>query len=151
MPSPNQQTLDIPLSSDIRSSDWLYMKKLLTDLQRELAEGKRYFLRIVANWVQAYDMLRAFEDVVMVESGDPSQSERKFFIGNLAVLKGYGIHILNILEAHNLEIPKALGVAVSDLLAMVEELGAMEKAYGVSSPAPAKKNLLEDMFGAPGR
>lgn len=142
MSPPDQQLLDIPFSSDIRSSDWFYMKRFLAELQRELAEGKRYYLKIVGGWCQAYDMLRAYEDAILLH-GEPSQAERRFFMGNLAVIKGFGIHILNIVESGNLEIPKEMGISLKDLVAMVEELGAMEKAYTL---APMKYERFKELW-----
>jgi hypothetical protein len=141
-----QELLELPISEDIRSSDWQYVRRFLTNLQRELREGKKLFLKLVADWSTAYDMLRAFEDSVMFSESGPSLSERQFFLGNVVILRGLGIHILNLLETHDLEIPPEMGLTVKDLAAMLAELKGTEAAHSIEE-VPSKSKLLEEIFG----
>jgi hypothetical protein len=131
---------------DIRHSDWFYMKKFLADFHRDMAATDRHLLKIIGNWLTAYDMLKTYEDVLIID-GNPNQLERDYFRASLAIIKGHGIHLLSIIENQPFNIPREMGVKVGDIAAMVEELAATEQAFSGKTPL-ARTQLLQGVFGA---
>ena len=145
-----QTLLGLSCPADLRKNEWHYVNVMLLGIQRDVQEGKRRFLKATIGWVNAYEMIRAFEETVVSDPEPMSPSERQHFIGNISILKGLGRHLINVIEKHDLSIPEEAGISLSDILAICEELSAMEQAYSAAPIPPKKQNLLESLFRVPG-
>lgn len=143
-----QTLLGLSCPTDLRNNEWHYVNVLLLSIQRDVQEGKRRFIKAAIGWVTAYDMLRAFEDTLMSDREPMSPDERQFFLGNVAILKGLGRHLVNVIERNGLTIPTAAGVGLEDILSMCEELSGMETAYAADFYPAAKIDLLKSLFCA---
>ena len=144
----DNQTLDLGLDYgvDVRASDWFYMKKLIADVQRDLAREKKHAIMILTRWLTTYDMLRTYEDEVIIR-GSPTLAEVSYFRGSLALVKGHGIHILNLFDHIQQSPEEATGVSCDDISAIIHELELTEDTYkGEVIPKKREEELLS-IFG----
>lgn len=144
----HNQTLDLGLDygADVRASDWFYMKKLIADVQRELASEKKHVILILTHWLVTYDMLRTYEDEVIM-NGSPTVAEVNYFRGSLALIKGHGIHILNLLEHLQEEPRDTTGVSCKDIAAIIHELDLAEDTYNEDTVPKKREEELLSIFG----
>ena len=135
-------------AGSIRSSDWLFMKKLNANVQVELTRSHtKRAVMILARWLTSYEMLQAYEDEIIMQ-GDASFTEKNYFRGCLAHVKGNGIMLLDLLENLPEDTPqKHTGISCKDVNAMIEELTLRESVYDTEKLPEQCEDKLKELFG----
>lgn len=107
--------------------DMRFATRLMTQIQRELAQRNRRMLRITGRWLDLYEYVKMLEEEQMLSS-EPLQAHQQFFHGTLSLVHGLGAMLLASLQNEDAERLEALGLTYADLLAAVEELADTERA-----------------------
>ena len=139
--------LNLDWGSDIRASDWFFMKKLILDVQLELTQKHtKYALMILSRWITSYEMMQAYEDEVII-NGEPTQIEKNYFQACLAHIKANGIAVLSLLEHLETAPEDNTGISCEDINAMIEEMSMREGVYENEKLPKKREEKLAEIFG----
>ena len=141
----NQREIDFP---DNDSPDYSYfLDKLISQVQAELSQRKRYLLRTTFKWLIAYDFLKTIESDLL-EKNIPLTTELTFFHGTLTNLKGSGIILLaQLKEKPDVKIDD-LGLKLEDLKACVQELDYIESTLSSDMKPMMKEQIVRRILTA---
>lgn len=106
---------------ELRATDWLFVKRLLQDVQEEFARKERFLVLITARWMVALELFRFCEELTILQ-GAASETDEEYHKGILAILRGLGVLLLNDLKKHEEISLDQLRVTFADIDALVQEL-----------------------------
>jgi hypothetical protein len=120
---------------ELRATDWLFVKKLLQDLQEEFARKERFLLLITSRWMIALELFRFCEELTVLQPGNASETDEAYHRGILAILRGLGVLLTNDLKNREEISLDQLNITFADIDAMVQELQYDEAMhYGLATP-----------------
>jgi len=130
--------------TEIRNSDWFYMRHLIAELQEDFTRKSKLVLLLTSKWLLAYDMYDCYENTIIIQ-GTPSESEKAFSKSIRSILKGYGIHLIQKLTENDKIHLDQLDISFEDIQAMVEEL-SFRDAETWQDMTSSRKQELQGMF-----
>ncbi len=103
--------------------DWIAVKLLCEEIERELAERRIHLLRRLASFLACLTVFRRVEKHrMLVNSGDASPRDKTFHRAILSGLSGMGEMLLLEFEKHTEIDPVHIGLEFGDVSALVDEL-----------------------------
>lgn len=125
-------------------TDLTLHNSLISSIQRELGQKKRFLLRITANWVIAYEQLKLLH-ADCLDRPTPPKILASYVNSSLITLRGLGHHLVDLLKANEEIDIDGLGLTFFDLEACVAELDYLDFAEN-SDMTPAMKEELDQRF-----
>ncbi len=145
MAAPTQDEL---IFHELRATDWFFVKRLLRDLQEEFQARERYLIGTVSRYVIGLELFRLCEQLTILDPRSPSQRDRSYHRGMLAIFRGLGELLLADLRQHEeIDIKPALGYGFADLAATVEELAIDERMHYGEMTDARREQILGEVFG----
>jgi len=133
---------------DIRSTDWLFVKRLLSDLQDDFQARERHLIGDVSRFMIGLELFRLCEQLTILNVKSPSQRDRAYHKGMLAIFRGLGEILLSDLKQNEeINIEKALGYTFADVAATVEELAIDERMHYGDMTEERCKEINRAIFG----
>jgi hypothetical protein len=129
---------------ELRATDWLFVKKLLQDLQEEFARKERFLLLITSRWMIALELFRFCEELTILQ-GNASETDTAYHEGILAILRGLGILLRNDLKNHEEISLEQLNTSFGDIDAIVEEL-VYDEAMHYANVTPERLEHIESIL-----
>lgn len=107
----------------VDGQDWVAVKLLCEEVERELAERRIHLLRRLASFLACMTVFRRVEKCrILMGAGDPSRRDQTFHRAILAALAGMGEMLLLELQNHKEVDPVHIGLEFGDVAALVDEL-----------------------------
>lgn len=144
MPSPAPTQSEIYFDPSLGITDLTLHNNLISTIQRELGQKKRYLLKITANWITAYEQLK-FLHADCLEKEAPPKFQVNYVNGSLITLRGLGHHLVALLKSNEDVDIDALGLTFGDLEACVSELDYLDFAEN-SDMTTAMKEEISNLF-----
>lgn len=136
---------------ELRVTDWMFVRKLLEDLQADFAQRERFVVRSTERFLTAVKLFRMCEQLAIFEVENPSRKDAAFHKGILLILRGLGELLLEELRAHeDVEVKKWLGVTYEDVRAICHELQCDEQMHYGSLSESRREEILRECFGPDG-
>jgi hypothetical protein len=133
-------------SLEARQTDWIFVRKLLQDIQEDFARKQRFLLRVAGRWLTALELFRFLEEIVF-QDGQASETDRVYHKASLRILHSQGELVLHDLKRHE-DIPiDQLGISYDDLSALVAELAYDEAMRYGTTTQERLKDLGAELFG----
>lgn len=147
--APLQSELTLTQEDLSRDPDYYFANKLISRVQRELAEKRRYLIGIASRWLTAYDYACDLHSR-WLSLDDPSERETRYFLGVASMIEGLGRMLVQRIADSEADIEGGLGVKVADISACVEHLSDIHRAATLErSPVVAAE--IDRLFGCAGR
>jgi hypothetical protein len=115
------------LLNEQASPDMRFAARLIAQMQREFSQKRRHMLRIVGQWLTAFDYVKMLEEEHLAASA-PLQPQTEFLSGTVALVKGLGILLLAHLQSADVDRLDGFGLTYADLAACVQELEDIDRA-----------------------
>jgi hypothetical protein len=132
---------ELGLDCGLRNLDWLYLRKFFVDLERDFDQQRAYLAYLSTRWFTAYEMLKSYEDCVILE-GKANTYEHTYFAACLAELRGKGLHLLNLVQQNtSLDLKAVVGFGPDDITAVIAELATSEGAAHRAMTEARKQEL----------
>ncbi|MEX2581454.1 MAG: hypothetical protein WD342_20530 [Verrucomicrobiales bacterium] len=127
--------------------DWIPVKLLCDELEREMAEKRTHLLQKLTAWMVSLRVFRRVESVRMIDSEARSARDDEYHRALLAFLLGVGELILLDLRRHEQIDPKWIGIGFDDVAAMIKELRSDMMMWHGEMTEARKQTILADVFG----
>ncbi len=134
------------LLNEQATPDMRFAARMMTQVQRELAQRNRRMLRITGKWLDLHEYVKMLEEEHLF-SGEPLLAHRQFFRGTLSLVRGLGTLLLACLQNDDAEQLQALGLSYADLSACVEELADLERALNSDMTPEMVAEMNTRLFG----
>ena len=128
--------------------DWVPVKMLLQEMEKELVERRMHLLRRLATWLNAVAIFKRIEHrkIIAVE-GPVSHRDLEFHRALLTLLLGLGENLVLELKDHRKIDPENIGLKFEDVLAMVEEMRMDYQTFHGGMTEAKRDTVLSDVFG----
>ncbi len=137
---------DLGFDCGLSDLNWLYLRRFLSELERDFEHKRTYLAYLATRWITAQDMLRSYESTVIL-GGSPSEFERQYFRACAAQIRGKGLHLLALIKQNpDFDLEKTLGFSEDDLGSMIREVEISEGIV-FKAMTPGRREELRNIFG----
>jgi hypothetical protein len=138
------------LLTEQATPDMRFAARLMSQVQRELAQRNRRMLRVTGRWLDLFDYVKMLQEEHLF-SNESLQAHRQFFHGTISLVRGLGDLLLACLQNDDAEQLQALGITYPDLVACVEELGDVERGVRSEMTPAMIEEMNARLFGSGNR
>ncbi len=128
--------------------DWLPVKLLLQELEKELVERRMHLLRRLSTWLNSVAIFKRIEGrKIIAMEGQISHRDLEYHRALLTLLLGLGENLVLELRDHRKVDPEHLGLKFEDVVAMVEGMRMDLHTYHGGMTQRRRETILSDVFG----
>lgn len=132
--------------------DWIPVKLLLQELEKELVERRMHLLRRLATWLNAITIFKRIEErKIIAIAGQVGHRDLEYHRALLTLLLGLGENLVLELKDHRKTDPENIGLSFNDVVSMVDEMRLNLHTFHGGMTETRRSSILNDVFGIASR